>query len=194
MRHATPTSGVSDCMPSGKTAAKSSVGAKRQVAENMMFSLTEPNLARFAQKETKALQRPKIAALPVSEVRLVWPNPFEYTKNSAAVGGALRVCKRKLAEREGFEPPMPLQACRISSAVHSTALPPLRSPKRAAKTPIERPLSNQASQDRQGTDEACAAYIVARLRKPAADEQGDARNPDIRPHPQRIDRNYTKSH
>ena len=26
----------------------------------------------------------------------------------------------------GFEPPMPLQACRISSAVHSTALPPLR--------------------------------------------------------------------
>ena len=62
--------------------------------------MTEPNLARFAQKETKALQRPKIAALPVSEVRLVWPNPFEYTKNSAAVGGPLRVCKRKLAERE----------------------------------------------------------------------------------------------
>jgi hypothetical protein len=100
----TPTSGVSDCMPSGKTAVKSSVGAKRQVAENMVFSLTKPNLARFAQKETKAFQRPKIAALPVSEVRLVWPNPFEYTKNSAAVGGPLRVCKRKLAERAGFEP------------------------------------------------------------------------------------------
>ena len=31
-----------------------------------------------------------------------------------------------LAEREGFEPPMPLRACRISSAVHSTTLPPLR--------------------------------------------------------------------
>ena len=33
---------------------------------------------------------------------------------------------RKLAEREGFEPPMELPPCRISSAVHSTTLPPLR--------------------------------------------------------------------
>ena len=30
-----------------------------------------------------------------------------------------------LAEREGFEPPIRLPVCRISSAVHSTALPPL---------------------------------------------------------------------
>ncbi len=30
-----------------------------------------------------------------------------------------------LAERGGFEPPMPLQACRISSAVRSTTPPPL---------------------------------------------------------------------
>jgi two-component system sensor histidine kinase KdpD len=34
----------------------------------------------------------------------------------------------RLAEREGFEPPIRLPVCRISSAVHSTALPPLRSP------------------------------------------------------------------
>src|SRR5829696_5703249 len=32
-----------------------------------------------------------------------------------------------LAEREGFEPPIRLPVCRISSAVHSTTLPPLRS-------------------------------------------------------------------
>jgi hypothetical protein len=32
----------------------------------------------------------------------------------------------ELAEREGFEPPMELPPCRISSAVHSTTLPPLR--------------------------------------------------------------------
>ena len=32
-----------------------------------------------------------------------------------------------MAEREGFEPPIRLPVCRISSAVHSTALPPLRS-------------------------------------------------------------------
>ena len=31
-----------------------------------------------------------------------------------------------LAEREGFEPPIRLPVCRISSAVHSTTLPPLR--------------------------------------------------------------------
>jgi hypothetical protein len=32
----------------------------------------------------------------------------------------------RLAEREGFEPPIRLPVCRISSAVHSTTLPPLR--------------------------------------------------------------------
>src|SRR5262249_126961 len=31
-----------------------------------------------------------------------------------------------LAEREGFEPPIPLRVCRISSAVLSTTQPPLR--------------------------------------------------------------------
>jgi hypothetical protein len=31
-----------------------------------------------------------------------------------------------MAEREGFEPPMELPPCRISSAVHSTTLPSLR--------------------------------------------------------------------
>ncbi|CCV04722.1 hypothetical protein MESS2_1370019 [Mesorhizobium metallidurans STM 2683] len=36
------------------------------------------------------------------------------------------VLKDFVAEREGFEPPMGLHPCRISSAVHSTTLPPLR--------------------------------------------------------------------
>jgi hypothetical protein len=31
-----------------------------------------------------------------------------------------------VAEREGFEPPIPLRVCRISSAVLSTTQPPLR--------------------------------------------------------------------
>ena len=31
-----------------------------------------------------------------------------------------------MAEKEGFEPPIPLRVCRISSAVHSTTLPLLR--------------------------------------------------------------------
>ena len=33
-----------------------------------------------------------------------------------------------MAEREGFEPPIRLPVCRISSAVLSTAQPPLRAP------------------------------------------------------------------
>ena len=36
----------------------------------------------------------------------------------------------KLAEREGFEPPVQLPVLRISSATHSTTLPPLRRSKR----------------------------------------------------------------
>src|SRR6266566_9637091 len=37
-----------------------------------------------------------------------------------------------MAEREGFEPPIRLPVCRISSAVRSTTLPPLRRPRRLA--------------------------------------------------------------
>ena len=40
-----------------------------------------------------------------------------------------------VAEREGFEPPIRLPVCRISSAVHSTTLPPLREAKNAQVVP-----------------------------------------------------------
>jgi hypothetical protein len=36
--------------------------------------------------------------------------------------------RKSVAEREGFEPPIGLHLCRISSAVHSTTLPPLQAP------------------------------------------------------------------
>jgi hypothetical protein len=39
---------------------------------------------------------------------------------------------RSVAEREGFEPPIGLHLCRISSAVHSTTLPPLLGAKSGA--------------------------------------------------------------
>ena len=38
----------------------------------------------------------------------------------------LKRYRSKVAEREGFEPPVELPPRRISSAVHSTTLPPLR--------------------------------------------------------------------
>src|SRR5262249_27955619 len=40
--------------------------------------------------------------------------------------GYRRCVQRRLAEREGFEPPIRLPVCRISSAVLSTTQPPLR--------------------------------------------------------------------
>ena len=40
-----------------------------------------------------------------------------------------------VAEREGFEPPIGLHLCRISSAVHSTTLPPLQAQIRANRAP-----------------------------------------------------------
>jgi hypothetical protein len=41
-----------------------------------------------------------------------------------------------LAEREGFEPPIRLPVCRISSAVHSTTLPPLQAIDNAAQSAL----------------------------------------------------------
>src|SRR5437763_13116031 len=43
----------------------------------------------------------------------------------ASCGTPWRTFEPALAEREGFEPPIRLPVCRISSAVHSTTLPPL---------------------------------------------------------------------
>jgi hypothetical protein len=38
---------------------------------------------------------------------------------------SIKMLERNLAEREGFEPPIRLPVCRISSAVLSTTQPPL---------------------------------------------------------------------
>ena len=44
------------------------------------------------------------------------------------LGDANQETHKVLAEREGFEPPIPVKVCLISSQVHSTALPSLRFP------------------------------------------------------------------
>src|SRR5262249_51077252 len=56
-----------------------------------------------------------------------------------------------VAEREGFEPPIRLPVCRISSAVRSTTLPPLRRGREGPKPLESRHLSSQgppATQER----------------------------------------------
>ena len=64
---------------------------------------------------------------------------------------------RIVAEREGFEPSIPLRVCRISSAVLSTTQPPLRSPKPAFRRPDTdgRYLTKRTKTDKGGT-----AYIA----------------------------------
>src|SRR5690606_29965817 len=99
-----------------------------QNIEIMEYFLTEPNRARFAWFETKAIQRLKSGPLPVSEVRSKPLTPFEIKRNFGAQVGLLGVCNRIVAERVGFEPTMELPACRISSAVPSTTRPPLQGP------------------------------------------------------------------
>jgi hypothetical protein len=55
----------------------------------------------------------------------------------SATGG---VRSSVLAEREGFEPPIGLHLCRISSAVHSTTLPPLRGCQNGRSPARSRPM------------------------------------------------------
>src|SRR6202030_819203 len=72
-----------------------------------------------------------LADLTVGQVAIGAP---EECSAPTGAGNALSTIARlsaasnrlELAEREGFEPPIRLPVCRISSAVHSTALPPLR--------------------------------------------------------------------
>ena len=50
------------------------------------------------------------------------------SRSTASWGFGIVQFFRNRAERGGFEPPIRLPVCRISSAVHSTTLPPLRTP------------------------------------------------------------------
>jgi hypothetical protein len=64
-----------------------------------------------------------------------------------------RRCRKGVAEREGFEPPVHLRVLRISSAVRSTTLPPLRGRQRGASSAHSRsraPLSMGAHRRQDG--------------------------------------------
>jgi hypothetical protein len=59
-----------------------------------------------------------------------------------------------MAEREGFEPPIGLHLCRISSAVHSTTLPPLQGCQHGT---VARPRSGRVLGEDGGADKALGA-------------------------------------
>src|SRR5712675_3431978 len=65
------------------------------------------------------------------------------------------MAKGSLAEREGFEPPIGLHLCRISSAVHSTTLPPLLGvPTLNGRPPAVGASSRRGRRGRQGAGRA----------------------------------------
>ena len=68
-----------------------------------------------------------------------------------------------LAEREGFEPPVHLRVLRISSAVRSTTLPPLRGRRHAVKRAVRSPcrlawasIAGKAARALRGRDDEAA--------------------------------------
>src|SRR6185503_2221914 len=77
-----------------------------------------------------------------------------------------------MAEREGFEPSIPLRVCRISSAVLSTTQPPLHEPARGRlRGPAERGAEPHdpaplAQARRIGARTAAFAAPLVRRRKP----------------------------
>src|SRR5882757_2648365 len=74
---------------------------------------------------------------------------FHGVREAPDFKGLLR-CRISLAEREGFEPPIGLHLCRISSAVHSTTLPPLQAPFRVIHSPLVGPSYRRGRRGRQG--------------------------------------------
>jgi hypothetical protein len=73
-------------------------------------------------------------------------------KNSRHVS----ILNSRLAEREGFEPPIRLPVCRISSAVLSTTQPPLR--RRSVKQPLRGYVSNARALNKGGRSARQAGF------------------------------------
>jgi hypothetical protein len=73
---------------------------------------------------------------------------------------------RSVAEREGFEPPIGLHLCRISSAVHSTTLPPLQgAPNRGPKPPRSgRVLGEDGWPDKARNDKSVKSCPIGRAK------------------------------
>src|SRR5581483_11101461 len=67
-----------------------------------------------------------------------------------------------VAEREGFEPPIGLHLCRISSAVHSTTLPPLLKAPYRGRAPVVGGVHKRGWRDRQGAKGENRVGVFAR--------------------------------
>jgi hypothetical protein len=96
--------------------------------------LWAPSFAEKATGKSRSEKRPTLNVQSPRNSLSQWPTRAiaganrRKRRHNSAVDILLCNIRDLLAEREGFEPPIGLHLCRISSAVHSTTLPPLQAP------------------------------------------------------------------
>src|SRR5687767_11356993 len=100
--------------------AKADVWAPR-LRGSILLNFSSADVARKSRGETQ--RRRDSATTESSGFFEEMPLVLEFSDAQWRSGDGY---KAALAEREGFEPPIRLPVCRISSAVHSTTLPPLQ--------------------------------------------------------------------
>ena len=132
-RTTTPPSGVSVRFDSGRARFNCGATYFRQATEKTNIFECVSIWVKGGWKETRGVQRPISAKIPVSESRIAQLNPFESKRKKAHAGASSRVREWFVAEEVGFEPTVRSHARRFSRPVHSTTLPLLRrDPPRAA--------------------------------------------------------------
>jgi hypothetical protein len=142
-------------------------------------SAARPNRCRHHRLQRKPLakphyeKRPPLIAKTATNSLSQWLHkmrPLAHGSARAIARGFIFASNIRdlLAEREGFEPPIGLHLCRISSAVHSTTLPPLQEPQRAS------PRSGGVLGEDGGPDKARGANFRSRV-KPTVENGGTAR-------------------
>ena len=104
-------------------------GVRLRAAPGPLFPRRPGRTSRLGSSATTAPTRPaRITDWRVFSIWTTYPQQKKrrpsYGKRRKKPNYAMKT--RVMAERMGFEPTIPLQVCRISSAVHSTTLPPLR--------------------------------------------------------------------
>lgn len=106
-----------------------------------------------------ALRREPLSGAPQQRATTIGSVEALSFQTGHAETDVARTAEISLAEREGFEPPIGLHLCRISSAVHSTTLPPLLKAPYRSRAPVVGGVNRRGWRVRQGArDENQAGF------------------------------------
>ena len=89
----------------------------------------------------------KVRGNSLAQLARIWPINSVSRWTVRNLGSSCNL-RDYVAEREGFEPPIGLHLCRISSAVHSTTLPPLQAPNRADRPVVGGVIGEECCPDK----------------------------------------------